>query len=323
MNHNLFFLFLLLASSHISFSSLPPQKRAPGQSQDERPAKKQKVSKNNWPELDTQYLLTKGLRSERLDWMQQAIDAKADLNAKTPSKYTPLTEAAYNGYFAAVKLLVENGADINLPGMHGHTPLTAAINSTNYKTTPLIASQIALYLIEHGADINKPTTGYSDEVPLYFAINRNQIQLAKKLIESGAVVNITGKTYEYSLLATAINRDKNDSHKEIIELLLQKGADINYQPKNHQTATPMSAAVRTGNNKLAKSFVKHKKVTLNSSLLGDAYHTLNEEMAYIILNKVPDTYNRTLNVITSKLSIEAYKIKQMIRAKEVELLEIE
>ena len=61
--------------------------------------------------------------------------------------WTPLYSAANKGYLEIVKLLIENGADINKSNNDGWTPLYSAADKGHLEVVKL--------LIENGADINK------------------------------------------------------------------------------------------------------------------------------------------------------------------------
>jgi len=85
-------------------------------------------------------------------FLEAMLDGGLSPNYKT--KYqTPLLQRAAGpgGTMAAVQLLVERGADINASNNIGRTALTDAITS--------LAPDIALYLVNRGADINTYTTG--------------------------------------------------------------------------------------------------------------------------------------------------------------------
>ena len=47
--------------------------------------------------------------------LQEFIDKGVDINCRHPYGWTPLHAAAVNGKIDAIKFLIENGADPNLP----------------------------------------------------------------------------------------------------------------------------------------------------------------------------------------------------------------
>src|SRR5690606_30346293 len=106
---------------------------------------------------------------------------------------TPLLFAARNGSTATARVLIEHGADLDMPTPEGFTPLVIAIHNLHYDTARL--------LIEAGADLNGGA--------MYAVLNaRNRVPL------DGPQPQPTGTTDPLELLA----------------MLLERGADLNDRP---------------------------------------------------------------------------------------------
>jgi len=129
--------------------------------------------------------------------------------------------AVHIGDIEVVKLLVEAGADVD-PATW--PPLCAAVDKDNIA--------IAEYLIDHGANVNKP----EDWGPLQEAATMsNNIEMVKLLIDRGADVNAT----DWPALHTAISRGEC---RDTAELLIRRGADVN--AKDTHGYTPLYYAIR-------------------------------------------------------------------------------
>jgi ankyrin len=151
---------------------------------------------------------------------------------------TPLVFAAREGDLESARLLVKAGANINQQTEYGWTPLLTAVNNRNY--------QLAQFLVEQGADVNLPNKG--GWTPLYLASdNRN--------IEGG----------DYPVPKADLD------HLQLIELLLQKGANPNLKVKDNTLtrtiftmqwffedgATPFVRAAQSSDTALMSLLLKH------------------------------------------------------------------
>lgn len=105
-----------------------------------------------------------------------------------------------------VKLLLQRGANANVTGLKGITPLHCAAEFGNTEAIRL--------LIKAGANLN--ALDEDDETPLYKAIRKEHTDAVKLLLNSGANVNAGQKE-----LLTEASRHRN---WEIVDLLLEAGA---------------------------------------------------------------------------------------------------
>jgi len=83
--------------------------------------------------------------------------------------------ACENEYLEIVKLLIENGADINKSDNYGQTPLFIACQNGYLEIVKL--------LIENGADINKSNN--NGKTPLFIAREYQRFEITAVLIENG------------------------------------------------------------------------------------------------------------------------------------------
>ncbi len=94
------------------------------------------VNKTGWTPLH--YASTNG----HLEVMQLLLDNHAYIDAESPNKTTPLMMAASYGTPAAVKLLLEAGADASLRNMQGLSAIDFAQRSGRAEVADMIAAAI-------------------------------------------------------------------------------------------------------------------------------------------------------------------------------------
>jgi len=181
------------------------------------------------------------------------------------------------------KLLVEFGADINLPDQHGYTPLNltlilggnidlawylinqgADVNiKANEGTTTLMGAakshspELITYLLNKGFDINAQNE--EGKTPLIYALGndytRNHIPVIRLLLKAGADVNIKTKT-GFTALHTAAIENNDSINPKAAQLLIDAGAKVNVA-SSASGATPLHEAVMTNNAITAEILLKN------------------------------------------------------------------
>ena len=125
--------------------------------------------------------------------------------------WTPLHLAAFSGSAETARLLLDNGADVNLRAKtkFRNTPLQAALLTGQYETAKL--------LLEHGADPNvRQTKGFT---PLQEAAFLGRRDLVDLLLAHGAELNSRADDGR-----TAVTEALRAKHTEVAEYLKSKGA---------------------------------------------------------------------------------------------------
>jgi ankyrin repeat protein len=155
-------------------------------------------------------------RGPILVFIKELIDAGANVNARTrelppPRRWlyslndvswvdftgqTPFLRAALSGDTATMKLLVQRGADPNLPTLAGTTPLMAAagVNWTvgqTYTESPQALIDAVNLCLELGADVN--ATNSMGLTALLGAANRGSNDLIELLVKRGARLDVKDK----------------------------------------------------------------------------------------------------------------------------------
>jgi ankyrin repeat protein len=140
-----------------------------------------------------------------------------ELNAQTingeikNNGYTPLALAEFaTNHNKMIQLLIAHGADVNLRGVTGTTPLYWAILRDQKDDEK--------FLLDHGADPNL-TNAFGD-TPLICAIQLGYLSMVQPLVEKGADVNAQNQSLMRAL-GYAMGNPNDDS---IVEYLKKHGA---------------------------------------------------------------------------------------------------
>ena len=125
------------------------------------------------------------------DVVSVLIKAGADVKARSRSGFMPLLFAAQQGNLAIARSLIAAGADPTAAAEDGSDALLLTIESMIRGVfEPEKADgrhrQLALYLIEHGANLNAQSAG---RTPLHSAVWTAQPDLVKALLDRGADPN--------------------------------------------------------------------------------------------------------------------------------------
>ena len=158
----------------------------------------------------------------------------------------------YN-HLEVVSLLLARGANVNAQcGVHGNTPLTAALREGHLEITSL--------LLDRGADVNAQER--DGDTPLIIAVDKGHLEFARLLLDRRAVVNAQGQ-FGGTPLTAAIS----EGHLEFARLLLDRGAVVN--APGFFDRTPLSYAVMRGQLEFA-SLLLVRGAMLNRDLLDAA-----------------------------------------------------
>ncbi len=196
----------------------------------------------------------------------------------------PLYFAAHQGDLETLKILLDNGADIECTDDYGHTPLLGAVRSGNIKH--------AKELMKRGADVTKVNNeGYDIGM---LALYSESYDFFKELI-SQKIISVNGrKEGDKTYLMMACH----GGEYELVEYLLQKGAKVEGVDNYHFNAL-LYACVGSKGTELVELLVKngasiHQKDLEGASALIYAVKSTNIELVrYLIDNGVDVNEGRT------------------------------
>ena len=184
------------------------------------------------------------------------------INQQNDLGWTPLMIACRNSStysnIETVKILLENGADVNIQNCWKSTSLSIACthlnNDSNMETVRL--------LLEYKANPN--LVDDLGRTPLMFVCrcssDNHDIQTIQLLLENGANVD-TQDYYDSTTLMYAAYGSKNDSNLEIIQLLLKYGANVNIMNMYKRTAFTKAydfSSIEQHNKQILKLLLKSK-----------------------------------------------------------------
>ena len=156
-----------------------------------------------------------------IDIVQLLIDRGANVNfsmsnGKNKDVSSVLLTATTNKHPKIVRALINAGAFVNVKSQYGHrTPIHIAAENGDL--------EIVQALITGKADIN-----LRDDIgstPLHRAVSKGDLEVIRTLLDAGANPNIPNGFHHFPIYSAVINGITSTNTKNIIELLLNKGAN--------------------------------------------------------------------------------------------------
>ena len=149
------------------------------------------------------------------------LDRGADAGGRAADGATALHWAAYRDDLAIAELLIAAGADVTARNRAGVTPLSLACAGAG--------AALVARLIEAGADPNERLPG--GETPLMLAARTGRVEVLATLLDRGAAVDAAAERRG----TTALMWAAANGRPEAVRLLVERGADVAARSK----AVPM------------------------------------------------------------------------------------
>ncbi|KAJ7305743.1 hypothetical protein JRQ81_010109 [Phrynocephalus forsythii] len=149
-----------------------------------------------------------------------------DLNQRNCGGWTPLMYASYIGHDTIVHILLEAGANVNLPTPEGQTPLMLAASCGN--------ETVASLLLQRGAELErKDIHGWT---ALFHCTSAGHQQMVKFLLDNGANADCREPICGYTPLMEAAA----SGHEIIVQYLLNHGVRVDVRDNGGATARTLA-----------------------------------------------------------------------------------
>lgn len=243
-------------------------------------------------------ILTGGRR--HLEALKMLLEKSADINERNPhnSNRTPLHCAVEKIHAPAIRLLMENGADIKALDDSNHTPLTMAIERGYKETVQLMVGMGAkLHDLPEGTDPVLHHTASSNHRYTDFHMSRATID---KLLELGADIEALNSFGETVLLHAIRSK-----MFKIACFLIERGADIFVKRKNKNQTTVLDWLVEDLGEPITK-MVLDRLVCADAKRWQDTDELMvfvwavwagHEAMVGLLLDRGMDVINRDFEMV--------------------------
>jgi ankyrin repeat protein/Tfp pilus assembly protein PilF len=181
------------------------------------------------------------IERENKELAEIVLSKDVDLELVYEEGNSALMKALIQNNSEMINLLIEKGAGINRVNDNGVSPLIHVLLQKDFKT--------AEKLVSRGAERQI----YKDQSILWLILPYNSsVYLIKELIDKGVAIDQENND-GYTELMFAIKEDK----KELVDLFLDYGADVNFYSKKIN-ATPMSIAIQNGAAEYVSTLIDNK-----------------------------------------------------------------
>ena len=194
------------------------------------------------------------------------LEHGADINGRNRDDNTALHLAVFLGRAEIVELLLKNGADVNAKNDDGATPVD--ILGVPWEMTRLLTRPMGIALereqVEDGKakiremfstdpNLSGKTLPNAQEnsTDLWAAARTGDLQAIKRYIKEGGDVNALDKGFQLSAMSWSALYGQT----EVVQLLIEKGADVNI--KSGDGATPLHSAAFLGRVDVAKLLLEN------------------------------------------------------------------
>jgi uncharacterized protein len=185
----------------------------------------------------TNFALLRAAMNNNLEEVESQIAAGADINSRNQVGDTPVILAVQYSYsrLGVLHYLVEKGADLNIANINGETALMLAASSNN--------SEAAEILLAHKASIDPRNTQL--QTALHIAAGGLHTKIVAAVLGSSGARGLDIDIRDASGMTPLMLAANNEGFvpDEVMQLLINKGAQVNAQDAQGYTALMIAAKV--------------------------------------------------------------------------------
>lgn len=234
------------------------------------------------------------------------IEQGADVNVADHLMQTPLQFATDNNYFEMTKFLVEHGADVNAKNNNGGSVLFNAAATGNLELVEYLVNQERCIIENSGV--------------LHGAVKSGNLEMVKWLIEHGADVS------DFYLNDTVLGWTINNTNPDILHYFVEQvGVDVNASINRKIHYTALECAVKHNNFESVKFLVEHG-AKINPRYISGTfptpgwYYFHNADPEIVEYLRERDTVLKGLSIAVSLIVLAAlmafiYFVYRMVRPK--------
>ena len=212
--------------------------------------------------------------AQRIAEIEKYLATGADINAPYTKTWTLLMNVANEDATEVVAFLLERGADPNVTAPH-----QSALGNAMWRQD----AEIIELLLKHGAktDFSYGRDRDWQRAPLEDAVSSNKIELVELLLKYDADINLCPADVAQTPLLRAV--DSSSVSFEMIEFLLERGANPNVGGHSAPSLLPLTAAVYKRGLPTIKLLVKHgADVNLSHALHIAVQRATDDVVEYLI-----------------------------------------